>query len=110
MQHHCHISSNKQRHLPYPICNRRRLLHQLDSLLSSSDPDIFSLSNDIKSHVLLLQCSISGEDEVLHLLSRRAKYCSGAASSAESTCKGHRPSSLDALLRGHNKLFLAVTR
>ncbi|RWW78481.1 hypothetical protein BHE74_00013294 [Ensete ventricosum] len=29
VQHHYRISSNEQRHFPYPICNRRRLLHLL---------------------------------------------------------------------------------
>ncbi|RRT37666.1 hypothetical protein B296_00057806 [Ensete ventricosum] len=29
VHHHCRINSNEQRHLPYPNCSRRRLLHLL---------------------------------------------------------------------------------
>ncbi|RRT43679.1 hypothetical protein B296_00004203 [Ensete ventricosum] len=76
VHHHCRISSNEERHLPYPICNRQRLLHllagavpptasvalfsllrapvraiayRLSVLCREGTTSSFSLSNDIKS-------------------------------------------------------------
>ncbi|RZR90927.1 hypothetical protein BHM03_00018925, partial [Ensete ventricosum] len=45
VHHHCRINSNKQRHLPYPICSRRRLLHLLAGAIPpAASVALFSLS------------------------------------------------------------------
>ncbi|RZR74017.1 hypothetical protein BHM03_00031094 [Ensete ventricosum] len=45
VHHHCCISSNKQRHLPYPICSRRRLLYLLVGVIPpAASVALFSLS------------------------------------------------------------------
>ncbi|RWW52096.1 hypothetical protein BHE74_00041508 [Ensete ventricosum] len=81
VHHHYRISSNKQRHLPYPICNRRWLLqllsdaippaasialfslprvpvrataHRLSVLCKEDTTSSFSLSNDSKSMIATL--------------------------------------------------------
>ncbi|RWW77259.1 hypothetical protein BHE74_00014589 [Ensete ventricosum] len=44
VHHHCRISSNKQRHLLYPICNKRWLLHLLaDAIPPIAFVALFSL-------------------------------------------------------------------
>ncbi|RRT44204.1 hypothetical protein B296_00021304 [Ensete ventricosum] len=45
VHHHCRISSNKQRHLPYPICSRQWLLHLLAGAIHpAASIALFSLS------------------------------------------------------------------
>ncbi|RZS07192.1 hypothetical protein BHM03_00037988 [Ensete ventricosum] len=60
LHHHCRISSNEQRHLPYPIYSRQRLLHLLAGTVPlTTSVALFSLPRvpvRATAHRLLVLC------------------------------------------------------